>query len=120
MKLHHSLLNGREINVELTAGGGGKSAERKGKIAERNKRIGGQRERRADKEREAAIAAGEPTPEEKKAAERAAAEAAAPDGFKMRNGRRVKIKSGGGGRDGGYPARPKWQPTGANAVSVGQ
>ena len=58
LKLHHSTLDRRRINVELTAGGGGKSDARSAKIKERNDRVGGQRERRAVKEREAAIADG--------------------------------------------------------------
>lgn len=40
------MLDGREINVELTAGGGGKSEARMGKLAERRDRVGGQRERK--------------------------------------------------------------------------
>lgn len=53
LKLHHSLLQGRRINVELTAGGGGKSEGRQEKIKSRNERVGGQRERRAEREKEA-------------------------------------------------------------------
>lgn len=53
LKLHHSSIQNRRINVELTAGGGGKSDARQGKIKERNERVGGQRERRAEKEKEA-------------------------------------------------------------------
>lgn len=161
LRLHHTLLNGREINVELTAGGGGKGKERKGKINERNKRIGEQRDRRTEREREAAIAAGEVVPPVVSASGEGPAnygkrtggagksteggeggnnnDEVAPEGFKMRNGRRIKIQPRGnaGGRDGGGswnggrggasaggagrpPARGKWQPTGANAVSVGQ
>lgn len=44
--MHHSVLDGREINVELTAGGGGRSEARMGKLAERRERVGGQRERK--------------------------------------------------------------------------
>ncbi|ORX40126.1 hypothetical protein BD324DRAFT_679179 [Kockovaella imperatae] len=52
LKLHHSMLANRRINVELTAGGGGKSKGRKDKIKERNERVGGQRARKAEKEAE--------------------------------------------------------------------
>ncbi len=52
LKLHHSELQGRVINVELTAGGGGKTAGRMEKIKERNERVEGQREKRAEKEGE--------------------------------------------------------------------
>lgn len=60
LKLHHSLIQGRRINVELTAGGGGKSESRQEKIKTRNERVGGQRERRAEREKEAEAAEGAP------------------------------------------------------------
>lgn len=43
LKLHQSELEGRMINVELTAGGGGKSENRITKVRERNKELLGQR-----------------------------------------------------------------------------
>lgn len=43
LKLHHSQLDGRKINVELTAGGGGKGETRLKKLKERNKELEGQR-----------------------------------------------------------------------------
>ncbi|EEB91914.1 hypothetical protein MPER_09654 [Moniliophthora perniciosa FA553] len=43
LKLHHSKLDGRTINVELTAGGGGNSEARISKLRERNKKLHGQR-----------------------------------------------------------------------------
>lgn len=43
----------RRINVELTAGGGGKNAARKEKIKVKNNRLGEQRTRRAEAEKEA-------------------------------------------------------------------
>ncbi|KAJ8083778.1 hypothetical protein PM082_002544 [Marasmius tenuissimus] len=43
LKLHHSKLDGRTINVELTAGGGGNSETRLKKLRERNKKLHGQR-----------------------------------------------------------------------------
>ncbi|KAK7059184.1 hypothetical protein VNI00_001811 [Paramarasmius palmivorus] len=39
LKLHHSKLDGRTINVELTAGGGGNSEKRISKLQERNKKL---------------------------------------------------------------------------------
>lgn len=88
LKLHHSELKGRTINVELTAGGGGSSEDRKKKIQERNQRVGGQRERRAEREKETGGGeendafegqpSGQKGDDEKKA--------------KMRGGRRVKAK----------------------------
>ena len=43
LRLHHSELEGRKINVELTAGGGGKSEHRLKKLQERNKGLHEQR-----------------------------------------------------------------------------
>ena len=43
LKLHQSSLEGRMINVELTAGGGGKGGTRLAKIRERNKALLAQR-----------------------------------------------------------------------------
>lgn len=99
LKLHHSSLNGRIINVELTAGGGGKSGARKEKIRERNDRVGGQRERRAEREAEAegGVEGGEGRVEPGGAGRDGkpgtGAEATEGEGFKTRGGRRVKAKS---------------------------
>jgi len=49
LKLHHSDLEGRKINVELTAGGGGKSDNRIAKVKERNKELHNQRVKRVQK-----------------------------------------------------------------------
>ncbi|BEI84025.1 hypothetical protein CcaverHIS002_0406290 [Cutaneotrichosporon cavernicola] len=138
LRLHHSQLGGRQINVELTAGGGGKGDTRKAKLAERNKRVGGQRERRAEREKEAGGEEAEAGIGEGKAAwEETEKDEDAPAGYKMRGGRRVKVKgkderpakrarndvSGweARGASGGSAARgrKKWEPTGANAVRVG-
>ena len=43
LKLHHSTIEGRQINVELTAGGGGSSERRLAKLKERNKELYEQR-----------------------------------------------------------------------------
>lgn len=43
LKFHHTMLEGRKINVELTAGGGGKSEKRMEKIKEKN--VGLEKER---------------------------------------------------------------------------
>lgn len=45
LKQHHSMLEDRMINVELTAGGGGKGEKRMEKLRERNKELLGQRVR---------------------------------------------------------------------------
>ncbi|EIW86909.1 hypothetical protein CONPUDRAFT_115752 [Coniophora puteana RWD-64-598 SS2] len=49
IKLHHSTLDGRKVNVELTAGGGGKSETRLNKLKERNKGLDTQRRKRTTK-----------------------------------------------------------------------
>ncbi|KAH0590958.1 hypothetical protein J132_07791 [Termitomyces sp. J132] len=49
LKLHQSELDGRMINVELTAGGGGKSEGRLEKVRERNKQLLGQRKEKIEK-----------------------------------------------------------------------
>ncbi|KAF8506584.1 hypothetical protein F5888DRAFT_1791032 [Russula emetica] len=46
LRLHQSELDGRRINVELTAGGGGKSDARLAKVKARNKHLGEQRPQR--------------------------------------------------------------------------
>lgn len=140
LKLHHSVLNGKRLNVELTAGGGGKSDGRKEKLKARNERVSTQREKRDKeaKEKEAAKAKreGRDVPKDTAPAGIAAefsqegkrigqgtsggdAGWGAPvgEGFKMRGGRRVKVKTAGGGAD-RRPPKPKWTPTGANAVSI--
>ncbi|KAH8102568.1 hypothetical protein BXZ70DRAFT_1063351 [Cristinia sonorae] len=50
LKLHHSQLEGRNINVELTAGGGGKSESRLAKLKTRNKELHDQRVKRIQKQ----------------------------------------------------------------------
>lgn len=137
LKQHHSILNGKRINVELTAGGGGKSEGRREKLKARNERVSTQREKRdkeaKEKEAKAKAARGEKdgqpadrppivgelsTEGSKIGAGGSGGDAGwgAPigDGYKMRGGRRVKVKPSGGGQD-RRPQRPKWQPTGANA-----
>ncbi|KAF8745094.1 hypothetical protein AX14_010565 [Amanita brunnescens Koide BX004] len=47
LKLHQSMLDGRMINVELTAGGGGKGEARMVKLQERNKHLYSQRKKKA-------------------------------------------------------------------------
>lgn len=49
LKLHHSTLDGRQINVELTAGGGGKGEARLSKLKQRNKELESQRQKQLQK-----------------------------------------------------------------------
>ena len=41
--MHHTKIDGRKINVELTAGGGGKSEARMAKIQDKNAQVAQQR-----------------------------------------------------------------------------
>ncbi|KAH6874891.1 hypothetical protein B0T10DRAFT_199856 [Thelonectria olida] len=57
-KFHHSMFNDevsppRRINVELTAGGGGKTKKRKDKIIEKNRKLDENRTKRIDREKNA-------------------------------------------------------------------
>jgi nucleolar protein 6 len=45
LRLHHSVLDGRQVNVELTAGGGGNSESRLTKLKTRNKELATRRVR---------------------------------------------------------------------------
>ncbi|BGP24020.1 RNA binding protein [Rhodotorula toruloides] len=51
LRLHHSTLSSRKINVELTAGGGGNSATRRAKIEEQRKKLNTEREKAAKNKR---------------------------------------------------------------------
>ncbi|EPS36863.1 hypothetical protein H072_9584 [Dactylellina haptotyla CBS 200.50] len=48
---HHSEFKGRKINVELTAGGGGKSEDRKEKVRAKNEKLNEERKVRFEEER---------------------------------------------------------------------
>jgi len=50
LKLHQSIIDGRRINVELTAGGGGNSQSRLDKLKARNKELDGQRKKKVEKQ----------------------------------------------------------------------
>ena len=46
LKFHHTVMDGRRINVEVTCGGGGKGSRRMSKIRERNERMRKARQKR--------------------------------------------------------------------------
>ncbi|OLL22464.1 putative RNA-binding protein [Neolecta irregularis DAH-3] len=50
LKLHHTVLHDRKINVELTGGGGGNSIARKSKLKIKNSRLNMQRKKRIQSE----------------------------------------------------------------------
>jgi len=82
LKLHHTDLDGRRINVELTVGGGGSGTARKEKLDARKGRMTEQRDRKAEKEAEEGGDASAPSQ-------------VGDGGVKMRGGRRVKPKTDG-------------------------
>ncbi|KDN37814.1 hypothetical protein K437DRAFT_296491 [Tilletiaria anomala UBC 951] len=119
LSFHHTAFAGRQINVELTAGGGGKTAQRTEKIQKKNERLDKERQKLHDKyiapaakeakAKKASAAAGPPP--SKKA--RMGADEAAAEGT-AQWGRR---SSGAGSRTGAKPM-PKWMASGANAVRL--
>ncbi|CAD6570793.1 MAG: hypothetical protein TREMPRED_006021 [Tremellales sp. Tagirdzhanova-0007] len=144
LKLHHSSLKERIINVELTAGGGGKGEGRREKIRERNVRVGQQRERKAEREKEPGTEVDHGVEIVQEGEKKKIRTETAMEGMKIRGGRRVKIMPKPNGRGEGRSAptisstgrsswpngtprqsgpgmqqgRRKWEPTGANAVAV--
>jgi nucleolar protein 6 len=51
LRCHHTVIGGRKINVELTAGGGGKSENRMGKIKGKNELLDEERRKRVEEEK---------------------------------------------------------------------
>lgn len=49
LRFHHSMFHGRQINVELTAGGGGKSEQRRKKIKAKNADLEKERQKHFEK-----------------------------------------------------------------------
>ena len=91
LKLHHSSLKERIINVELTAGGGGKGEGRREKIRERNVRVGQQRERKAEREKEPGTEVDHGVEIVQEGEKKKIRTETAMEGMKIRGGRRVKI-----------------------------
>jgi len=124
LKLHQSTLDGRQINVELTAGGGGKGENRLNKVKQRNRDLASQRTKLQQKD-----ADGKPVDDVPERPQRhsttSGAEVIQPkkrtwtitdadDGEKHRGGKKhAKSDKKRGGR------RPKDQGTGVNAIPVG-
>lgn len=115
LKFHHTLLEGRKINVELTAGGGGKSETRVEKIKAKN----------AGLEKERAKLHGKyvvPKNEERKRRGGDRGETGEGEGREAKRQRREEGEqgqSGGWTRNSGRERKlPKFMATGANAVRV--
>ncbi|KAK6522107.1 hypothetical protein TWF281_002674 [Arthrobotrys megalospora] len=80
---HHSEFEGRKINVELTAGGGGKSNDRKERVRAKNESLNEERKKRYEEEKKKKIERGEKVEEEK-------AEEEVDDGIHPSRRRRVR------------------------------
>lgn len=93
LKLHHTDLDGRRINVELTVGGGGSGSARKEKLDEKKGRMTEQRDRKAEKEAEAE-AGGEGGRPQGREGGGARGRGGASGDVKMRGDRRVRAKTG--------------------------
>ncbi|TKY90949.1 hypothetical protein EX895_000947 [Sporisorium graminicola] len=113
LKFHHTMLEGRKINVELTAGGGGKSEARQEKIKAKNAGLDKERQKLHGKY----VA---PKNEERKQRGRQGKE-----GDERPNKRTRREEGGEGegaaswGRNGGKERKmPRFMATGSNAVRV--
>ncbi|KAE8250460.1 hypothetical protein A4X13_0g4707 [Tilletia indica] len=107
LRFHHTQFGGRQINVELTAGGGGKSSERMEKIKVKNTELDVERQKLHDKY----VAPAEAT-KKLVAAERQAQEGVAQWGPRSSK----SAPSAGAAKAGGKSK--KWTPSGANATRV--
>lgn len=126
LQFHHTMLDGRQINVELTAGGGGNSGERKERIKSKNAELGEERKAKFEK----FVKPAKENKEEQGGNKRKAAdEGAAARGegqaqWGRRGGagagsapaaKRTKVDKKSNGRGAG---RKPWTPTGSNAVTL--
>ncbi|KAI0931830.1 hypothetical protein AcW2_000623 [Taiwanofungus camphoratus] len=122
LKLHQSELEGRMINVELTAGGGGKSQSRIERVKQRNRQLHEQRQKRLEKQHGL------------KDGQEGQAEVARPQRYSSTSGvdqaptkkrtwtieEPIDEKNGGGGKRSKKKTRPPWTlGTGVNAIPVG-
>ncbi|GAA5927396.1 Nop6p [Sporobolomyces koalae] len=95
LRLHHSMLDNRKINVELTAGGGGNSEARKAKILIQREKLEKEREKASKNRRirEGETEDGDKTGRWKLAAEKqAGTEAEEDQNVVVENGRKKKVR----------------------------
>ncbi|KAG9092567.1 hypothetical protein FS749_015613 [Ceratobasidium sp. UAMH 11750] len=127
IRKHHTELVGRRINVELTAGGGGNSDQRKEKLRLRNRTLDEQRKKGADRLAAKGSSLGTSLPPRSDTPTRHSTTSGAVD--QLRHPKTWSIPSdkdeinskktrkiGKGLR---VPKRASWTPSGANAISVG-
>ncbi|CAO1634071.1 unnamed protein product [Sympodiomycopsis kandeliae] len=114
--LHHTQFEGRLINVELTAGGGGSGADRKKKIQEKNAKLEEERSKLHEKY-------WKPQDEERKKTnqeKRESGQDVGPPKKKLEGeaqwGKRGQTN--GGDQQAQKSKRPKWMASGANAVRL--
>ncbi|KAH8920404.1 hypothetical protein BT69DRAFT_1352405 [Atractiella rhizophila] len=123
LRLHGTTLGKTKIRVELTAGGGGNSEGRKGKIVEHRKRLEEQRQRRAEqaKEKESEAPDGDGEGEEKQQGKKESKDGAVSKAKKREEKRRMKFKAEG--QSGERPKKKlkafKPSGSGANALPLG-
>jgi len=123
LKLHHTVLEGRTINVELTVGGGGKSSDRLRKLRERNQSLNKQRNKHQARRQGDSGADGlgarlslTSGVDERPNRERTWTVGKRTENEKTRGGK--KHKSSKNANTSKLKSKP-YKPTGANAIAVG-
>ncbi|TFK30845.1 RNA binding protein [Coprinopsis marcescibilis] len=119
LKLHQSMLDSRMINVELTAGGGGKSESRLTKVRERNKELLSQRKKRAEKGDKTSIPSQPDRPQRYSATSGLDASAQATSRTWSVGDTVEETHRGGANRKTRGNRAPKSHGTGVNAIPVG-
>ncbi|KAK0553521.1 hypothetical protein OC861_001165 [Tilletia horrida] len=111
LRFHHTQFGGRQINVELTAGGGGKSSGRVEKIKAKNTELETERQKLHSKYVAPGAADKKAAAAERKSQQQAAKEGVAQWGPRAGKGTtHDSTKSAGRGK--------KWTPSGANATRL--
>ncbi|KAG8697136.1 hypothetical protein FRC09_008043 [Ceratobasidium sp. 395] len=127
IRKHHTELAGRRINVELTAGGGGNSDQRKEKLRARNRTLDEQRKKSADRRAVGDLKLGAaPQPQIKNPTRHSTTSGATdqprypktwsiPTDKDPENNRKTRGKN----KERRSAKLTSWSPSGANAISVG-
>ncbi|OCB87879.1 hypothetical protein A7U60_g5015 [Sanghuangporus baumii] len=116
LKLHHSALDGRQINVELTAGGGGKSSTRLEKLKGRNRKLEVQRNKHLQKS--TVDPSSDPTTSQGQRHSSTSAEAGDED-TTHRGGKKHNLNSSSKKQRGLKKRKDKNLGTGVNSIPVG-
>lgn len=111
LQFHHTQLHGRSINVELTAGGGGKSATRKERIEKKNRELESERKKLHEKYVKTGAASAK-----RKAKESGEGESEQKEQQAMKE---VKPQWGPNAAKGRLATKvPRWAASGANAIRL--